>query len=73
MSALKKLRGIFRTLSNIYDGKKKFLYFLIFCEMELSSSSIMKAFLIFPEMEALKKIPYISAKGTFLYFRKQKL
>ena len=41
--------------------------------MELSSSIIMEAFLIFPEMEAPKKNPYISAKGTFLYFRKQKL
>ena len=41
--------------------------------MELSSSSIMEAFPIFPEMEAPKKNPYISAKGTFLYFRKQKL
>ena len=66
-------RHIQNTVKYLRWKKKKFSYFLIFCEMELSSSSIMEAFLIFPEMEAPKKNPYISAKGTFLYFRKQKL
>ena len=40
---------------------KKFLIF-----------SIKKAFFVFQQMEMLKKIPYISGNGTFLYFRKRK-
>ena len=41
--------------------------------MELSSSSIMKTFLIFQETETPKNFFYISGKGTLLYFRKQKV
>ena len=54
--------------------------FLCFEKMERSDPKIKKflkfsqkkAFLIFRETETLKKIPYISGDGTFLYFGKPK-
>ena len=59
-------------------NKKKFLYFLIFQEIELYYSNVKKllifsqkkAFLIFGETETLKKIICVSRNRTFLYFRK---